>query len=157
MNNIFDKTALFDKTTLKPYAKTSENIKITVWPEFIDSKTTPLCDLYIWAYHIRIENKGTNKVKLLSRYWKIIDQNGEIQEVSGDGVLGEQPIINPQESYNYSSGVHLKNPSGIMSGSYNFKNILADNLFDNGNLFNKFKAEIPTFSLDVPSIKNIVN
>ena len=136
-------------TTGKPYISENDNIKITVWPEFIDSKSSIIGDLFIWAYHVRIENNSKQKIKLVNRYWKIIDEKGLIQEVSGEGVIGEQPIINIGSSYQYSSGVHLRYPSGIMTGHYEM-------VSQDENL-KTFKVKIPTFSLDVPSIKSVVN
>lgn len=138
INNLFD---------VKPYTKLTNEINITVWPEFIDSKNNLKNDLYIWAYHVHIENKSLETIQLISRYWRIIDEKGNLQEVKGDGVIGKKPKINPNSSYQYSSGVHLNYPSGIMSGKYKMKKL-------NGEFFD---VEIPAFSLDTPSIKNIVN
>lgn len=132
----------------KPYIATTENIQITVWPEFIDSKSSAMGDLFIWAYHVRIDNKSFDSVKLINRYWRIIDEKGIVQEVNGEGVVGEQPIIAPNSSYQYSSGVHLRYPSGIMAGQYQMKKI------ENGEVFD---VKIPTFSLDVPSVKSVIN
>lgn len=132
----------------KPYSKTTNNIQISVWPEFVDSKNNSIGDLFIWAYHIRIDNNSKKAVKLISRYWKIIDETGSVQEVEGEGVVGEQPTILPDSSYQYSSGVHLKNPSGIMTGSYQMEDVETKELFD---------IEVPTFSLDIPSAQNIIN
>lgn len=131
----------------KPYSIITQDVDITVWPEFIDSKLNPIENLFIWAYHVRIQNKSDEPIKLLSRYWRIVDANGIIQEVSGEGVIGEQPKILPQASYQYSSGVHLQSPSGIMMGHYQMQK-------DDGIIFN---AKIPHFSLDVPSSKGVVN
>ena len=131
----------------KPYSIITQDVDITVWPEFIDSKLNPIENLFIWAYHVRIQNKSDEPIKLLSRYWRIVDANGIIQEVSGEGVIGEQPKILPQASYQYSSGVHLQSPSGIMMGHYQMQK-------DDGAIFN---AKIPHFSLDVPSSKGVVN
>ena len=135
----------------KPYVAITNDIQITIWPEFIDSKSSPIGNLFIWAYHVRIDNKSSETVQLLNRYWRIIDENGAVQEVRGDGVIGEQPIILPDDSYQYSSGVHLRHPSGIMKGTYEMQKILE------GNKEKIFEVKIPTFSLDVPSIKSIVN
>lgn len=131
----------------KPYVAITNDIHITVWPEFIDSKSSVIGDLYIWAYHVRIDNKSSENVKLVSRYWRIIDEKGIVQEVNGEGVVGEQPLIAPNASYQYSSGVHLRYPSGIMTGQYQMRK-------DNGETFD---AKIPTFSLDVPSQKSVIN
>ncbi len=129
------------------YLATTNNIRITVWPEFIDSKSSVIGDLFIWAYHIRIDNQGSESVKLINRYWRIIDEKGVVQEVNGEGVVGEQPLIEPGAAYQYSSGVHLRYPSGIMKGQYQMKK-------NNGETFD---VKIPTFSLDVPGFKSIIN
>jgi ApaG protein len=124
----------------------SNGIKITVLPEFIVNQGTDLGDLYIWSYKINIKNQRELPVKLLNRHWKIIDQNGHIQEVDGEGVVGKCPEINQGESFEYSSGVHLSCPSGIMSGHYEMRD-------ENG----VFKVEIPAFSLDAPSLNQVIN
>lgn len=136
---------------VKPYTANTGDIQITVWPEFIDSKSSAIGNLFIWAYHVRIDNKGLETVQLLNRCWRIIDEQGVIQEVRGDGVIGEQPIILPDTSYQYSSGVHLRHPSGIMNGTYEMQKILEN---DRKKVF---EVKIPTFSLDVPSIKSVIN
>ena len=132
----------------KSYSVSTENIHVTVWPEFLDSKSSMIGDLFVWAYHVRIDNGGTDSVQLLSRYWRIIDERGIVQEINGEGVVGEQPVIASGGAYQYSSGVHLRYPSGIMMGKYSMKKI-TDN--------DAFEVTIPNFSLDVPSIKNVVN
>jgi ApaG protein len=142
--NIFNSN---DTTWDKPYSAVTQNIHITVWPEFIDSKSSIIGDLFIWAYHVRIDNKSPESVKLISRYWRIIDERGSIQEVSGEGVIGEQPTILAGGSYQYSSGVHLRYPSGIMTGQYQMQK----------NSLEIFDVKIPPFSLDVPSIKSVIN
>lgn len=134
--------------TSKPsYISNKRNIKITALPEFVDSQTSAIGDLFVWVYNIRIENNSNENVKLLNRYWKIIDEKGSVQEVEGEGVIGEQPQIAAKGSFQYSSGVHLRHPSGIMTGRYQMQK-------DDGELFD---IEIPTFSLDVPSLKETVN
>ena len=138
---------LLQNVVSKPYVAVTDNIQITVWPEYIDSKSSVIGDLFIWAYHIRIDNKSDEMVKLISRYWRIIDEKGAVQEVNGDGVVGEQPKIIAGSSYQYSSGVHLRCPSGIMLGNYQMEK-------ENGQ---KFSVTIPTFSLDVPSVKGVLN
>ena len=129
------------------YSTTTNGVEITAWPEFIDSQSVQLGNLFIWAYHIRISNFNSHAVKLLTRHWKIIDERGGVQEVDGEGVIGEQPNITAGECFQYSSGVHLRHPSGIMTGHYQMQK-------DDGELFN---AAIPAFSLDVPSLKNVIN
>ena len=132
----------------KPYVATTKNIEVSVWPEFIYNKTSQSGELFIWAYQIRIKNKSTETIKLLSRYWRIIDECGNIQEVEGEGVVGEKPLIASNSVYQYSSGIHLKYPSGIMSGKYYVENISNHEVFE---------IKIPNFSLDIPSTKTVLN
>jgi ApaG protein len=131
----------------KPYSETTDNIQISVWPEFIDNKTSPAGDIFIWAYHVRIENHGSEPISLINRYWRIIDETGVIQEVKGEGVVGEKPTIEAGSFYQYSSGTHLRYGSGIMMGHYQMQKT-------SGEIFN---AKIPTFSLDSPDIKASIN
>jgi ApaG protein len=142
---------IVDFVVNKPYTATTSNVQITVWPEFIDSKSSAIGDLFIWAYHVRIDNRNTESLKLISRYWRIIDEKGIIQEVNGEGIVGEQPIITPGASYQYSSGVHLRYPSGIMTGQYKMQKLGTETIGET------FDVKIPNFSLDVPSIKNVLN
>ena len=135
------------KTKDNSYNATTNDIEITVWPEFVDSQISALGNLFIWSYHVRIDNRSAENVKLINRHWRIIDEQGATQEVDGAGVVGEQPQIIAGSAFQYSSGVHLRHPSGIMSGHYQLQK-------DNGDVFD---AKIPAFSLDVPNLKNIVN
>jgi len=135
----------------KPYIAITNNVQVTVWPEFIDSKSSAIGDLFIWVYHVRIDNKSDEPLKLINRYWRIIDERGVVQEVNGEGVIGEQPLIAAGGYHQYSSGVHLFYPSGIMTGKYQMQK------FTNGIGGEIFDVNIPTFSLDVPSIKNVIN
>lgn len=122
------------------YEKITEEIKITVRPEFLDEHSDPKEQRFIWAYHIKIENNGKDTVQLLSRSWKITDSLGRVQEVTGSGVVGEKPIIRPGNSFEYTSGTPLKTPSGFMMGFYKMEK-------KNGASFN---VNIPPFSLDSP-------
>jgi ApaG protein len=131
----------------KPYNFTTNDIEVTVWPEFVDNKLTAVGNLFIWAYQVRIENKSLEEVKLIKRYCKIIDSEGSIQEINSDGIIGEQPTIMPQDHYQYTSSVHLQNSSGIMMGHYKMQKI-------DGSFFN---VKIPDFSLDIPNAKGVVN
>ena len=132
----------------KPYVAITNNIEVSVWPEFIDRKASQLGDLFIWAYHIRIKNKSNETVKLLARYWRIIDECGNVQEIEGEGVVGEKPLIVANGVYQYASGLHLKYPSGIMSGKYRLEKIENKEIFE---------IKIPNFSLDIPSSKTVLN
>jgi ApaG protein len=119
----------------------SNQIEVIVTPVFLPQQSMPDKNLYIWAYNVIINNNSAMPVKLISRYWKIIDANGGIQEVYGPGVIGEQPVISPKEYFQYVSGTHLNTPSGMMLGRYEMLD-----LNDNNN----FEIEIPAFSLDSP-------
>ncbi len=129
------------------YKSSTSGIEVVVQPEYIDSQTSNGNSFFIWAYHVIIENKSDETLQLINRYWKIIDEDGSVQEIDGVGAVGEQPILAPNENFKYSSGVHLRNPSGIMSGYYGMKK-------SDGKIIN---IKIPAFSLDVPSIKAVVN
>lgn len=143
-----DEIMLSQGMSSQPYLASTKDINITVWPEFLDSKSSVIGDLFVWAYHIRIDNIGEDSVQLTDRHWRIIDEQGIVQEIKGEGVVGEQPIIAPGGTYQYSSGVHLRYPSGIMMGTYKMKKILGEE---------SFEVTIPNFSLDVPTIPNVIN
>ncbi len=129
------------------YSKETNNIKITATPIYIEEQSAPHSQQYVWAYHIVIENMGTEIIQLISRYWKITDANGNVQEVRGPGVVGEQPVIRPGEFYEYTSGTHLKTDSGIMEGKYYMQYL-------NGQ---PVEVDIPAFSLDMPSSNVILH
>jgi len=120
------------------YSATTRHIRVQVTPRFLERESQPDKDHYVWAYFIEIENQGEESVQLLSRHWNITDAHGRMQEVRGPGVVGEQPKLNPGDSYSYTSGVPLTTPSGIMSGSYGM-------VTDEGE---HFDIEVPAFSLD---------
>ncbi len=122
------------------FSKTTRDIKITVFPSYIPEQSDPFSQHYVWAYFIRLENLGNEIVQLINRYWHITDATGMVQEVSGMGVVGEQPTLEPADDFDYSSGVVLKTPSGIMMGHYEMETISGE----------RFTIEIPAFSLDSP-------
>jgi ApaG protein len=129
------------------YSETTRMVTIFVEPYFLEDESDPEKNAYMWAYHIRIENDGSEPVQLISRYWKITDAMGRVQEVRGEGVVGEQPLLNPGESYEYTSGVPLQTPSGFMGGSYEMISAVGERL----------NVIIPTFSLDSPFEAHTVN
>ena len=100
------------------YSKTTNKISITVKPYYLEDQSEPDEQHYVWAYQITINNTGEETVQLKNRYWKIIDSNGINQEVRGSGVVGEQPILQPGEKFEYTSGTPLSTPSGFMEGHY---------------------------------------
>jgi ApaG protein len=116
------------------------DITINVDPVYLEDESEPEEDYFLWAYTINILNKSKEPIQLISRYWRITDSQGIIHEVSGEGVVGEQPILNPGESYEYTSGVPLTTPSGIMVGAYMMENDMGES----------FIVDIPPFSLDSP-------
>ena len=122
------------------YEQTTRAISISVEPMYLDDQSSPEDNHYVWAYHVQIENLGNATVQLVSRHWKITDSQGHTQEVRGDGVVGEQPVLDPGDSFEYTSGTPLATPSGFMSGSYQM-------VVKTGE---RFDAVIPPFSLDSP-------
>ncbi len=129
------------------YTKTTKNINITVNPYYLEDQSEPDEQHYVWAYQVTINNVGSEIVQLKNRFWKITDSNGSRQEVRGEGVVGEQPILNPGEKFEYTSGTPLSTPSGFMEGHYEMET-------KNGK---KFDASIPLFSLDIPETSKKLN
>jgi ApaG protein len=117
-------------------------ISIEVATNYIDDQSELNVDRYVFAYTITISNRGNIPAQLLSRHWVITDSNGKIQEVSGDGVVGVQPRLNPGEKFSYSSGAVLETPVGAMQGCYRMQ-------AENGT---SFDAPIPPFTLAVPGL-----
>jgi len=119
-------------------------IRISVDTMYIAAQSDSAAERFVFAYTIVIENCATTAVQLLRRYWSITDANGKHTEVRGDGVIGEQPVLAPGESYTYTSGAVLETPVGTMVGHYEMKG--ADGV--------EFNAPIPMFRLAVPHILN---
>lgn len=140
----------FTRDVLKPlvYANSFEGIDIHVTPIFIDEESDPESLRYIWVYQIRIENQSNDTLKLEQRHWEITDSEGFVQEVDGEGVVGEFPTLKKGDSYEYTSTVYLYTPSGFMDGHYIMRRI------ETGDTFN---VQIPPFSLDSPYGQNMVN
>ncbi len=129
------------------YRATTRQIVVTVMPAYLDEQSDPAEGRWVWAYRVEIENDGDVAVTLERRYWHITDANGRVEEVAGPGVVGEQPVILPGDSFTYTSGCPLPTPSGIMRGTYSMRS-------DEGEVFD---VEIPAFSLDLPSDDRILN
>jgi ApaG protein len=130
-----------------PYEAITREISVSVEPTYLEANSSPGSSQYFWAYRVIIENQGPETVQLLSRHWMITNSRGELTEVKGPGVVGEQPVLKPGESYEYSSGAPLNTPSGMMGGAYQMES-------ESGE---RFDIEIPTFSLDRPNQGILLN
>ena len=124
--------------------KNNFNIRIKVTTNYLKGQSAPDENRYVFSYTINIKNLGNNSAKLISRQWIITDSNGNIQEVNGDGVLGQQPNINSGEEFTYTSGTIIKTPVGTMEGRYFMEDI-------NNK---RFEALIAPFTLAVPGLIN---
>ena len=129
------------------YEAVTRNIAVKVSPQFLSDRSSPENGYYFWAYTIEISNQGGETVQLKTRHWRITDAFGRLQEVKGPGVVGEEPILKPGESFEYTSGVPLPTPSGFMVGSYGM--VTADG--------EHFDIEIPAFSLDSSYAERTIN
>jgi ApaG protein len=119
-----------------------EQIEIAVVATYMEAQSEPAKDHYVFAYTITISNHGAPPSRLMRRHWIITDASGEVEEVRGDGVVGEQPRLASGEKFEYTSGAILKTPVGAMQGSYEFED-------DDGNLF---EVPIDPFSLSIPNL-----
>lgn len=115
-------------------------INVGVKTQYLPDESSPDGDRYVFAYTITLTNTGDLSAKLLTRHWVITDANNQVQEVRGEGVVGEQPHLQPGESFQYTSGTVLETPIGTMEGSYQM-------VTDDGT---EFDAVIPAFSLSMP-------
>lgn len=129
------------------YAETTRDITIRVQPRYLEDQSEPERRRFVWAYHVHIENNGKESVQLMTRHWRITDGTGNVHEVVGDGVVGEQPLLQPGQSFEYTSGTPLATPSGFMAGSYQMETSGGE----------RFDATVPTFSLDSPHQSGRVN
>ena len=116
-------------------------------PTYLEARSSPGSSQYFWAYRVIIENQGRETIQLLSRHWMITNARGEFTEVKGPGVVGEQPVLKPGESFEYTSGAPLNTTSGMMGGAYQMET-------ESGE---RFDIEIPTFSLDRPNQDVLLN
>jgi len=116
-------------------------IDINVKPVYIAEQSDPLNNHFVFSYTVTIHNSGSFPARLLSRHWIITDGDGQVQEVKGEGVIGEQPHLQPGEGFKYTSGTFMNTPFGTMHGSYQM-------ISDSGE---KFNAEIPSFQLIAPN------
>ena len=126
----------------------TRGLRVTVRTFYLADQSDPEEGRHVWAYRVHIQNEGREAVQLLKRSWHITDGLGRTQHVHGDGVVGEQPVLEPGEAFEYTSGTPLATPSGFMRGAYHMVVTETGEMFD---------AEIPAFSLDSPHGQVTVN
>ena len=123
-------------------AAEANRIRVDVSTNYVEDQSNPGEGRFVFAYTITIRNEGTKPARLVTRHWLITDANGKVQQVRGDGVVGEQPTIRPGQRHRYSSGAVIETPVGTMEGSYGMRT-------DDGS---QFRAAIPRFRLAVPGV-----
>ncbi|MEE2525468.1 Co2+/Mg2+ efflux protein ApaG [Hyphobacterium sp. HN65] len=131
----------------RQYECETHGVFVRVQPDFLEDQSSPGEHRFVWSYTVEIENRGTDTVQLISRYWSITDSKGKVEVVRGPGVVGEQPVLEPGDSFSYTSGAPLETPSGFMSGCYEMAR-------QSGG---RFDAAIPAFSLDSPYARTSVH
>ncbi|OUJ14159.1 Co2+/Mg2+ efflux protein ApaG [Acetobacter sp. DsW_063] len=133
---------------LPAYEATTQGLRVQVRAFWLDDQSQPEDNNFCWAYRIRIENHGATSVQLLERSWEIIDGRGNVEHVRGEGVVGEQPVIESGSGFEYTSGASLDTPSGIMRGAYHMVEVATGR---------GFEISIPTFSLDSPYQSGLIH
>src|SRR5262249_56927700 len=129
------------------YRAVTRQIEVTVEPSFMPERSSAENSRYFWSYTIVITNTGDQTVQLRTRHWIITDASGRQQEVRGEGVVGEQPVIAPGERFESTSGVPLTTASGFMTGRYQMVSETGE----------RFEIDVPSFSLDSPDLNRILN
>ena len=129
------------------FEATTQSIRVSVQPVYLEDQSHPDKDHFVWAYIVNVANEGQTSVQLLNRHWIITDAMGYVTEVRGEGVVGEQPILEPGDCYEYTSGTPLNTAHGLMKGNYEMKQEDGDT----------FWIEIPTFALDGPQNMTLLN
>jgi ApaG protein len=129
------------------YQAVTRGISVTVTPRYMPEESSPEQSRYFFAYTVEIINTSLERVQLRARHWQITDEHGQVQEVRGAGVVGEEPVLGPGESFSYTSGCPLPTPSGTMQGTYLMETATGET----------FDVEIPAFSLDIPRTKRVLH
>lgn len=124
-----------------PYTATTRGIRVTVRATYLEDQSDPDGNAWVWAYRVEISNLSRVAVRLLQRTWLITDATGQTIRVHGDGVVGEQPLLEPGDEFTYTSGTPLATPTGFMRGAYHMVETESGEAFD---------VAIPAFSLDSP-------
>lgn len=129
------------------YQALTRGILVRVYPNYLPDESDPDESRYVWSYTIEIENHGQETVQLISRHWIITDAQNRVEEVVGEGVVGEQPVLGPREAFRYTSMCPLQTSSGAMRGAYRM-------MTDDGD---PFMVEIPEFSLHLPGASRMAH
>ena len=129
------------------YQQRTRSIHISVEPFYVDDQSSPASSRFVFGYRVKIDNQGSEAVQLMSRYWQITDALGRTMEVEGAGVVGEQPLIEPGDLFEYTSRTPLSTPSGVMMGRYQMVTSSGET----------FEANVPAFSLDAPGAQVRMN
>jgi ApaG protein len=129
------------------YKAVTRGISVTVTPRYMPEESSPQQGRFFFAYTVEIVNTSLERVQLRARHWTITDEHGQVQEVRGAGVVGEEPVLGPGESFSYTSGCPLPTPSGTMQGTYLMETAAGET----------FDAEIPAFSLDIPRTNRVLH
>ena len=129
------------------YRSTTRDVDVEVLPFYLADRSHPEEGHYVWAYQVTISNNSQEPLQLVSRYWRITDATGKVEEVRGQGVVGEQPELAPGDSFQYTSGCPLRTSSGFMVGTYTMQTETGD----------QFEVDIPAFSLDLPEARHSIN
>lgn len=129
------------------YRSTTRNIEVAVEPFYLEERSDPADSRYVWGYRVTIANHSDDPIQVLARHWRITDARGHVEEVRGPGVVGEQPELDPGDSFQYTSGCPLRTSSGFMVGTYMVRS--GEDEF--------FEIDIPAFSLDLPDAGRSLN
>ena len=129
------------------FERRTKDVVVRVEPEFLHEQSSPSDGRFIWAYTVEIDNQSTDDLRVTGRYWHIADSLGQVQEVHGQGVVGEKPVVRAGESFRYTSGAPLSAPSGMMSGCYRVEP-------EHGEAYD---IDIPVFVLDSPHRAALLN
>ena len=126
-----------EQTSSQTYAQSSKGVTIEVTPTYMDDRSSPEGNMYAYAYHVRITNERPVEIQLMNRHWKVYSAGRQVADVKGEGVVGEQPVLSPNESYQYTSWTIVQDSMGHMEGVYTFH-------AENGEFFD---VTIPRFDL----------
>lgn len=129
------------------FERKTKDVIVRVEPDFLSEQSSPSDDRFIWAYTVEIENQTATDLQVTERFWQIADSRGQVQEVRGSGVVGEQPVLKPGEVFRYTSGAPLSAPSGMMLGTYKMESPDGES----------FDVDIPAFLLESPHEPRLLN